>query len=278
MSESGQAGWSSRQARRAFVPRVERRVISGMPVSVTRVGEGRPLIFLQGFGVRPRFYQTMFDALASRGYAIYAPDLLRPACLTQHPATIPACAQTVMGMADLYGLERFAIAGHSLGGAVSYTLSARSPRVTHVVGLNPALPVDFGLRRAVSRSLVKGARAQIGLAGGWRGVAFASRFNGPLVAELATAPRTTLRLLKSLKHFDYALLNVTQPALLYFGDRDEFFSLDPPLEDSLHEGFERLRILKVQGLVHDWPIFKPNHAARVIHDFITDAASVSAAP
>ncbi len=238
-------------------------LVQGRLIHTWRHGQGPPLVFFQGFGLWPTLYKDLFVRLGQR-FEIIAPDMLRVGAYDRQPDSVHDHAEIAQTLLHQMGLSSAAVAGHSMGGALSFYLGAHSDIPHTLVALNPALPVQFGRLGFVARSLYKGARQTIGRTGGLRGVVFANRLHTPLVLGMARAPRTSARFLKAAQTLSYNDLNVSQPTTLLFAQRDEYFHLKPTLQNHLHQHFHNLRIKPLPDLTHDWPVLNPNCAARAL--------------
>jgi len=143
-----------------LAPRTE--VVDGLRVRYLRAGSGPPLVLLHGFASSIFTWRDTLPALA-RGHDVVALDLPgfggseQPVGLTaeRYP-------RVVIGLMDRLGIERFALMGNSLGGAVALLVAADHPaRVERLVlvdaaGLSPA-PRDrpWVFRLGTSRPAVR---------------------------------------------------------------------------------------------------------------------------
>lgn len=110
-----------------FTP-IQRATLPGGPVAYRHTGSGTPLVLIHGWRGSSRHWQDLLDTFADvRG--VYAPDL------PGHGETPPrreridieSLAGLTMGLADLWGLERFDLVGHSFGGAVAAYIAGDWP-------------------------------------------------------------------------------------------------------------------------------------------------------
>jgi pimeloyl-ACP methyl ester carboxylesterase len=112
----------------------------GLRIHVAAWGEeGRPVLFLlHGMRDHARGWDWVAEAFADR-YRIYAPDL-RGHGDTDHPSpgayTLPSFILDLDDVARALGVDRFAIVGHSFGGAIGIRYSSVWPeKVTGVAGI-----------------------------------------------------------------------------------------------------------------------------------------------
>jgi pimeloyl-ACP methyl ester carboxylesterase len=100
-----------------------------------------PLVLLHALGESSADWAHVAEALAP-AWRVYAPDL-RGHGASDWPGgyTIEQLTTDLAAFADALGLDRFALAGHSIGGAPAYLYAARQPgRVVRLVLEEPAPP------------------------------------------------------------------------------------------------------------------------------------------
>ena len=246
-------------------------------VRYLRRGQGEPLLFLHGYGVHPRFYKPLIERLA-RHYEVFAPDLWRPGAIVDPPDTAVGCAEIVIDLCGALGLSECLVAGHSMGGAVGFTAASMGLEARRLVGINPALPVPYGRAGFMARSLVKSLRETTGLGGGWRGALFSARFHGPFFLDTARDLKGTARFMGVACGLSFDTIELHQPALVLFAERDEYFRLDPGLEADLAGALRSLLVKRLPKLNHDWPIFYPDLAADELHTFFSSPTPQSLIP
>jgi len=105
-------------------------------VHLWRGGEGRPLVFLQGFGADAKWqWHTQAPAFLD-AYDVLMPDMLFFGESTTDRAerSIVFQAETVVQLLDHHGLDQVDLIGASYGGMVAWALAAQWPeRVRRVV-------------------------------------------------------------------------------------------------------------------------------------------------
>jgi pimeloyl-ACP methyl ester carboxylesterase len=114
--------------------------LPGVSLEVSEAGDdsGRPMLLVHGFTADAGEVADVLDALAARGWYAVAPDL-RGHGRSDHP-TDPAAysfeilAADLLALADALSWDRFALVGHSMGGAVAQLVALDHPqRLTGLV-------------------------------------------------------------------------------------------------------------------------------------------------
>lgn len=106
--------------------------LGDISLEVADAGEGgRPVMLVHGFTADRGEVAGVVDPLAGRGWHAVAPDL-RGHGASDRPTSADAysfelMAADVLGLADLLGWERFALVGHSMGGAVAQLVALDHP-------------------------------------------------------------------------------------------------------------------------------------------------------
>jgi poly(3-hydroxyoctanoate) depolymerase len=117
---------------------------SSASLRVARIGEGEPLLLINGLGANLEMWQPLVRALAGE-HELIAFDLpgtgrsARP----RWPMRMPQLARLVAELLDELGYERLDVLGYSLGGIVAQELAHRAPDRIHRLVLcatTPGLP------------------------------------------------------------------------------------------------------------------------------------------
>lgn len=130
--------------------------IGGVPVHFNAVGSGPPVLLLHGSGPGTtgwRAWRPLCEALSDR-HELIAPDQAGFG-LTPVPSGGQAgrnvWAEQAIGLMDLLGHDRYAVVGHSMGGAVALAVAAARPEVVRaIVGIGcmgAPMPLPDGLDR-----------------------------------------------------------------------------------------------------------------------------------
>lgn len=104
--------------------------------------DGVPVVFVHSAAGSTEHWRGQLAHLRARGQRAIAIDLRghgRSPPPADHDYSIPAMASDVIAAADALGLERFVVAGHSMGGAVAVSVAGLVPgRVAGLLLLDPA--------------------------------------------------------------------------------------------------------------------------------------------
>ena len=120
------------------------RLLSGTKVRVVECGEptAPPVLLVHGWGCSAFVFRRNMPALADAGYRAIAVDLKghglsdKPVAASEY--TIDSLVQHLLEIIDTLGLERPALAGHSLGGSLIYHFGSKYPeRVSCLALLSP---------------------------------------------------------------------------------------------------------------------------------------------
>src|SRR5215211_3225897 len=170
-----------------------RRRVGALDLHVVEAGppDGPPAILLHGF---PEFWwgwRRQIAPLAAAGLRVVAPDQ-RGYNLSDKPGgvaayALDALADDVLGLADVFGRARFAVAGHDWGAAVAWHLAGRNPgRVERAAALNGAQVASaLGYARAPLAGVAELVR---GLLPGAVAARTGARRRRPRVAALGAGP------------------------------------------------------------------------------------------
>jgi pimeloyl-ACP methyl ester carboxylesterase len=232
--------------------------------------EGRPkLLFLNGFGVAPVHYKPYLKLLA-RHYDVVAPSMCAINIYDPSPTTLEEYVQIVMDFCDGIHLKPDAIVGHSLGGAVSFSLSMDLPSKA-VVGINPLMPVSFGFWHFFRRTVGIGVRSA------WHeGLnSFLPKVIAPYLANLMRGITDVPNLVQTISAYNFnradgADLDVRVPALIIQSDNDELFELTEDARKRIDKVFRDGTIVHVR-YHHDYPLAHPEHCAKRTLEFLKEA-------
>lgn len=117
------------------------RLRSGLKIRVVERGEptSPPVLLVPGWGCSAFVFRRNMPALADAGFRAIAVDLkghgLSDKPVGAHEYTIDSLVEHLREILDALGLERPALAGHSLGGTLIYYFAAKHPERARCLGL-----------------------------------------------------------------------------------------------------------------------------------------------
>jgi pimeloyl-ACP methyl ester carboxylesterase len=117
------------------------RLRSGLNVRVVERGgpESPPVVLIHGWGCSVYVFRRNMPALADAGFRVIAVDLkghgLSDKPITSDEYTIDSLVEHMRDVLDALGIERPALAGHSLGGSLIYHFASRYPERARCLGL-----------------------------------------------------------------------------------------------------------------------------------------------
>jgi pimeloyl-ACP methyl ester carboxylesterase len=121
------------------------RLRSGLKIRVVERGDpsSPPVLLVHGYGCSAYTFNGNMPALAAAGFRAIAPDLkghgLSDKPIAREEYTIDSLVEHLRDILDALGLERPAIAGHSLGGSLVYHFASRYPERARCLGLLSAV-------------------------------------------------------------------------------------------------------------------------------------------
>ncbi|GAA5611092.1 3-oxoadipate enol-lactonase [Streptomyces platensis] len=173
------------------------------------------------------------------------------------PTTIPGLARLVLGLADALGIDRFAYAGISLGGAVGAWLAAHHPeRIASLALLCSSArfgePAGWHERAALVREAGLGPIADAA-ASRWFTPAFADAPQAQALVEgvrRSVTPAGYAACCDALAAYDLraALARITAPTLVVAGREDP--ATPPAHARELADGISDARLLELSGAAH----------------------------
>ena len=178
-------------------------------------------------------------------------------------ATVADLGRLVLDLADALGLDRFAYAGVSLGGAVGSWLAAENPeRITALALI--CTSAHFGgaepWRERAAFVRAKGDQAMAELAGSAPARWFTDGFAAPdrLIQDQRTAdPAAYAACCDALAAFDLrdSLARITAPTLVLAGREDR--ATPPPHSRELADGIPGSTLIELPGAAHLAPVEQP---------------------
>jgi len=244
-------------------------------IALDDVGEGTPVLLLHGFPATRYLWSHVVPLLANSGYRLLVPDLVgygESETLAGVRVDMASQAQWLLQMLDTLGLARAAVVAHDVGSAAAQIMLATAPqRVRSVAVLDGVYASEWAMDAIASiqawdpqdadrlfpvlaRRLGKSPALREMLAA-YKGVTGGARL---IRAARDLDPRQT-------ENIGEALRASGVPALVLWGERDEFLSIDAvgqPLADLLGA-----RLVKLPG-AHFTPLDCPAEVAAELSDFL----------
>jgi pimeloyl-ACP methyl ester carboxylesterase len=259
-------------------------------------GEGRdPLLLVHGNFASSRWWRALGRCLPRR-FTAHAPNLpgFAGSPLSGERVTIAALAEDLADFADAIAIERFHLAGHSLGTAVALELARRHPhRVESLMllapvpagGLTVLLESNHGLRRFDPRRPFSGSFLHLlHQLSQWMGLQRSvlqrtlvrmapSLDEDPELSALvddaaAMSPRAVVEMFEALLRFDPSLelARVTMPTLVIAGEEDPLIPIRHARE--LARRLPCAAIEGYRGVSHGVPLEAPEALARSLARFV----------
>lgn len=112
-------------------------------IATSGPADGPPLLLVHGAANDRDAWRDVTPLLAAAGLRVLAPDLPGHGASHGSPlASVESLAAWTLRLADTLGLQRFALAGHSMGSLVALDAASREPdRIRHLSLLGSAVPM-----------------------------------------------------------------------------------------------------------------------------------------
>lgn len=251
----------------------------------------RPVVVLIHGGAHDHSVWTLQARhLAHHGHAVLAPDLPGHGRSSGPPlASVAALADWIMALLDALGVERAALAGHSMGSLVALDCAGRHPaRITRLALLGAAFPMRVSAQLLdAARADEARARAMINV---WSHAALAHDPSNP--GPGGWPPGANLRLLErqapGVLHTDFLACDhyadgleraaaVRCPVLMILAGRDQ---MTPPraaaaLADTLAAAAPSLRSITMPDSGHALMSEAPDAVLDALRDFLSEPRNPS---
>lgn len=265
-----QAGWNDRK-----------RVLTtdGRRLAYIDSDEGEmPLFLLHGYTDSSRSWSLIEPYLA--GHRLVMPDLPGHGLSTAMPLpTLEAFADDIVRLADVLGIERFAVIGHSMGAMTALVLAARhGARVTALASLcgslQPGLLAETTLGAEI-RALVDPIDPQSPFLREWHRCAqpVDADFLAWIAREAATMPAAVWQALYAMieaTDLRRAAERIDAPVLLLAGDEDALF--DEQHRAALRTAFPQAATEILAGHSHNPHWEAPARVAHALLAFLKRSA------
>ena len=110
--------------------------VNGINLAYTRLGKGTPLMLVHGFPLDSSSWNELIPYLKDH-FDLILPDLrgFGKSTTVEAPYTLSDIADDLAGLLDDLGVEKTALAGHSMGGYISLAFAKKYPQRVSGLGL-----------------------------------------------------------------------------------------------------------------------------------------------
>lgn len=110
--------------------------VNGINLAYTRLGKGTPLVLVHGFPLDSSSWNELIPYLKDH-FDLILPDLrgFGKSTTVEAPYTLSDMADDLAGLLDDLGVEKTALAGHSMGGYISLAFAKKYPQRVSGLGL-----------------------------------------------------------------------------------------------------------------------------------------------
>ena len=110
--------------------------VNGINLAYTRLGKGTPLMLVHGFPLDSSSWNELIPFLKDH-FDLILPDLrgFGKSTTVEAPYTLSDMADDLAGLLDHLGVEKTALAGHSMGGYISLAFAKKYPQRVSGLGL-----------------------------------------------------------------------------------------------------------------------------------------------
>lgn len=110
--------------------------VNGINLAYTRLGKGTPLVLVHGFPLDSSSWNELIPYLKDH-FDLILPDLrgFGKSTTVEAPYTLSDMADDLVGLLDDLGVEKTALAGHSMGGYISLAFAKKYPQRVSGLGL-----------------------------------------------------------------------------------------------------------------------------------------------
>jgi len=208
----------------------ETLLVNDIDVRMRRVGEGKPLLILHGWGSSINSWKHVQDIIAAVGYDVVCPDLpgFGESESPEKPWHVNDYVQTVLQLADRVGFKKFTVLSHSFGGQIAVKLAADNPECVEKLILCAPSAIrtgpSRGAQRAAMLSRMSKRAAGKGLTSFTRKIFYAFLPQKDYARANEVMKLTMQNVLK--ENMQPYLKKIHQPTLLVWGTADKLVSVE----------------------------------------------------
>jgi len=115
---------------------MEKIKVNGIELAYVHRGMGKPLVLLHGFPLDHHLWDEILPLLEET-FDLIVPDLrgFGESTMVDTPITMDGYASDIAGLLDMLGIQKAAIAGHSMGGYIALAFARLYPKRVRGLGL-----------------------------------------------------------------------------------------------------------------------------------------------
>lgn len=245
--------------------------VNHVTLAYERMGQGKPLMLIHGFPLDHSIWNETAELL-KEDFDVILPDLrgFGQSSSVDSSYTMNDMADDLAGLMDALGVEKVALAGHSMGGYVALACAAKYPERMGGLSLvasqtladapekkegryKTALQVEEGGSGVVAGMAEKFSRNEK-IQSTARDVILRQNKSGVMGALKAMAER---------EDTTSTLASVDFPLVLIHGDADELISVERARE--LKQSFSQAHLVELAGVGHAPMMDAPGETAQALH-------------
>lgn len=236
---------------------MEKVNVNGIELAYTRRGKGTPLVLLHGFPLDHHLWDQAADHLEGI-FDLILPDLrgFGGSTTVDTPYTMDDLASDIAGLLDQLGVEKAAIAGHSMGGYVALAFARLFPGRVSGLGLISSQVLADPPDRKEGRYKTAADVAEKGTGGVVDAMTTKFTSNPELQAFArknmeGQSPAAFIGALKAMAERQDStslLASMKYPVVVLHGDADELIPVDRARE--VREALPQARYVELKGVGH----------------------------
>ncbi|MDH0301679.1 MULTISPECIES: alpha/beta fold hydrolase [unclassified Pseudomonas] len=178
------------------------RLASGLQLHYHDIGSGEPVVFIHGSGPGASGHSNFkrnYPAFVSAGHRVIVPDLPGYGASDKPDSayTLDFFVDALLGLLDALGIQRCALVGNSLGGAIAIAIALRQPtRVTRLVLMAPGGLMDkaqyYQQMEGIQRMAAAFASGELREAAGMKRLLALQLFDPALIDDETVAERVAV--------------------------------------------------------------------------------------
>lgn len=236
---------------------MEKVKVNGIELAYTRRGKGTPLVLLHGFPLDHRIWEKAAAQLEG-AFDLILPDLrgFGASTTVDTPYTMDDLAEDIAGLLDQLGIEKAAIAGHSMGGYVALAFARLHPERVIGLGLISSQVLADSPERKEGRYKSAADVAEKGIGGVVD--AMTTKFTSDVELQAfarrnmeGQSPAAFIGALKAMAERQDStslLASMNYPVVVLHGDADELIPVDRARE--VRDAVPHARYVELKGVGH----------------------------